>query len=121
MKLKKINSLQIYRGIAAILVVLFHATSYSQEKLSHPFLNNIFLFGYTGVDFFFVLSGFIIFYTHSQAISTHQPVTPYLANRLIRIYPIYWFVTLAKLITLLYDPTLAKGYEKQISVIVASF
>ncbi|CAN5586923.1 acyltransferase [soil metagenome] len=120
MKLKKINSLQIYRGIAAVLVVLFHATTYSQEKLSRPFLNNIFLFGYTGVDFFFVLSGFIIFYAHAKDISTHQPVMPYLTKRLIRIYPIYWFVTITKLIILLCVPTLAKSYEKQISVVVAS-
>ena len=120
MKLKKINSLQIYRGIAAVLVVLFHATTYSQEKLNRPFLNNIFLFGYTGVDFFFVLSGFIIFYAHAQDISTYQPVTPYLTKRLIRIYPIYWFVTLTKLVILLCVPTLAKSYEKQISVILAS-
>lgn len=117
----KFASLQIFRAIAAILVVLFHVTSYSQEKFGHAFLSNIFSFGYTGVDFFFVLSGFIIFYIHSRDVGERQRTRLYLVKRLVRVYPIYWIITLVKVVVIVAIPTLAKDYEREIGTIVASF
>lgn len=53
---KNFDTLQLLRGIAAMLVVFYHGT--------HTELLNIFKLGYMGVDLFFVLSGFIILYIH---------------------------------------------------------
>ncbi len=36
--MKKFDSLQVYRAIAAILVVLLHLTNFSQEKFDYAFL-----------------------------------------------------------------------------------
>jgi exopolysaccharide production protein ExoZ len=61
----KLLSLQYIRGIAALLVVLYHATNMLIESGSgYVYLHGIFQFGYMGVDIFFILSGFIIFYIH---------------------------------------------------------
>jgi peptidoglycan/LPS O-acetylase OafA/YrhL len=121
MKNEKIDSLQVFRAIAAILVVLFHITSYSQERYGYTFLDNRFAFGYTGVDFFFVLSGFIIFYIHVKDVGNRQQIQPYVAKRLLRIFPIYWIITFAKVSVIFLLPALAKSYERESGVIIASF
>jgi len=59
MELKKeetLYNLQIFRGIAAILVLLAHANLLIDRNI----FRGMFIPGWSGVDFFFVLSGFII-------------------------------------------------------------
>ncbi len=53
--------LDSWRGIAACLVALFHLDAYS-HLYAVPFLRNSWLF----VDFFFVLSGFVIAANYQQ-------------------------------------------------------
>lgn len=88
--------IEIGRGIACLMVVLFHTTIIisAQKYFMHIPLGGIFLSGYSGVDFFFVLSGFIIFYSTSKDHGNPARVLSYIKKRLIRIYPIYWFVCL---------------------------
>jgi len=57
-----------------------------------------------GVDFFFVLSGFIIYYIHSEDANTYANVKRYLLKRLIRIYPPFLFVSSILLIAYLFMP-----------------
>ncbi len=59
-----LNSLQSLRGTAALLVVMCHATYWSKKLFEYKFLSGAFKFGLAGVDIFFVLSGFIIYYVH---------------------------------------------------------
>lgn len=80
--------LQTGRGIAACLVVLHHISG----KLAHAqpeaplFLGGFFDFGWIGVDFFFVLSGFIIAHT----LNARPRASDFLLRRLIRVYPPFW-------------------------------
>lgn len=91
---KNLNTLQAFRGVAAILVLLFHATGILGEAFNTTYLWGIFeLVGSYGVDFFFVLSGFIIFYAHSGDIGSRR-IMPYLRKRFTRVYPVYWAVTI---------------------------
>ena len=53
---KQFNLLQVYRGLASLLVVLFHGQRIINRELHQDSLLNIFTFGWVGVDFFFVLS-----------------------------------------------------------------
>lgn len=97
---KKLNSLQVCRGIAASLVVLLHYGLLSNVYFGYKPLFNFFRFGWAGVDFFFVLSGFIISYINREKIGNFLNLKPYLLKRIIRIYPIYWPLLL--LTTVLY-------------------
>lgn len=88
--------LEIGRGVAALLVVCFHATAIIAlpKYYGHVPLGGLFTFGYAGVDFFFVLSGFIIYYSTAKNHGKPSAIWSYIKHRLIRIYPIYWLVAL---------------------------
>src|SRR5699024_1647411 len=82
-KIKRINSLQYLRGIAAFLVLITHVLQYLNIK---P-VGNYFLSGQYGVDVFFILSGFIIYYT-TQVNANWKS---FMIRRVFRIYPAYLF------------------------------
>ncbi len=92
----KMASIEAARALAAFAVVLLHAANLMRvEHFSgHIGLNRIFDFGYVGVDFFFVLSGFIITYVHYSDIGRVERLPRYLWRRFSRIYPIYWAILL---------------------------
>jgi exopolysaccharide production protein ExoZ len=85
-----ILSLQYARGVAALLVVYFHATR--QFKAFSPANDSFVQLGEFGVDIFFVLSGFVMWITTS---TSHDGTVDFLKRRLIRIVPLYWAVTIA--------------------------
>ncbi len=82
-------------------------------------LMRIFAFGSAGVQFFFVLSGFIIYYVHHGDVGTGK-VLPYLQKRVVRIYPVYILVTLALAPFWLFVPSWGEPYHKSISALVLS-
>ncbi len=91
---KTLLSVQIARGVAASVVVLAHA-----NLLIAPHLfDGWFITGWSGVDFFFVLSGFIIFYVNHRDIGRPEQLRLYLYKRFIRVYPVYWIYTTATLV-----------------------
>ena len=64
----RLVGIQAARGAAALLVVFYHAgrmLSLDQYVGNDP-LRGLFRFGHAGVDFFFVLSGFIIYFVHHK-------------------------------------------------------
>lgn len=93
----QIESLQIGRGIAALLVVLHHATALVAVNAGATFAGGAFQGGAAGVDFFFVLSGFIIFHRHAREFGQRDKVAEYTWRRLVRVFPVYWIVTVAVL------------------------
>lgn len=90
----KLHSLEAGRGVAALGVTIFHsAEAYPGDP--PELLQRFYLSGQTGIYFFFVLSGFVIFYAHQKDIGNPDRLKRYAVKRINRIYPIYWFVLLA--------------------------
>ncbi|HEY4074256.1 MAG TPA: acyltransferase [Herbaspirillum sp.] len=88
---QKLNYIQLLRAIGAIAVVLFHAAGATTKYSLSPARSIDFLrFGANGVDLFFVISGFVIYYTNID-----ESAGNFMRKRLERIVPIYWVFTLS--------------------------
>jgi len=83
--MKRFVVLDSWRGIAACLVALFHLDAYS-HLYDVPFLRNSWLF----VDFFFVLSGFVIAANYRQRLLDGFGMGRFLLLRLGRVYPLHF-------------------------------
>ena len=79
-KSSRIKELDALRGIAALMIVLFHFTMYRVEA------DLGFKLGTTGVDLFFMISGFVIF----MSLSNIKNSISFVINRVSRLYPTYW-------------------------------
>ena len=88
--MSKIISLQILRGLAATLVAGYHLQAASVVAGHNPGVFSVFAGGEIGVDIFFVLSGFIIFYVAQNRPGLTAP--SFLKARFWRIVPPYWAV-----------------------------
>lgn len=77
------------RGLAAMAVVCSH-----MPPLAHAAWSTTFGLGAMGVEFFFLLSGFIIFYIHRQEVGRPDVLPRYAWRRLGRIFSTYWLVFL---------------------------
>ncbi|MEP7101383.1 MAG: acyltransferase family protein, partial [Burkholderiales bacterium] len=74
------RSLQVCRAIAALLVVLFHlGGTFAQDKyFGFKAIDSVFAWGDAGVDFFFVLSGFLIATVHYKDFGRPEALPRYL-------------------------------------------
>jgi len=81
---------QVFRGAAALLVMLYHVGQVNHFYF--PFAGDVFKWGHSGIDFFFVLSGFIMLFVHYDRAGDAAYAGRFLTLRAIRIYPIYWCV-----------------------------
>jgi peptidoglycan/LPS O-acetylase OafA/YrhL len=81
------EALDGWRGLCACLVVLFHFHGYS-PIYSWGLIRNSYLF----VDFFFVLSGFVIAWNYGTRLGTWRDVRQFLVLRVGRLYPLHIFM-----------------------------
>lgn len=88
---KRLDNVQALRGVACLLVVLFHLQHWDVAYGANtPVVGWFGGFGFAGVDLFFVLSGFIITHTNRHHLGRPAAVPGYLFRRLWRIFPTYW-------------------------------
>ena len=88
----RINKLDGLRGIFSLLVVLYHFSPFllSQQVYDYFFIRQSRCF----VDFFFVLSGYVIAVNYDHAIDNVNLFFTYVKKRFIRLYPLLLYSTL---------------------------
>jgi peptidoglycan/LPS O-acetylase OafA/YrhL len=110
MEKRRINLLDSFRFLAIISVMLFHYTwrwtTPNPEGNLYPFgdfFKGTFQYGGKGVQFFFIISGFVISYT----LENTSQLSAFFKNRLIRLLPpmILWSVVTYLTFTALDHPT----------------
>ena len=88
----RLSGVEAARGVAALLVVFYHTALHVEGNVGGSILWGIPHFGHAGVDFFFVLSGFIITFVHYKDIGSPGRLGHYVQRRFTRVFPFYWIV-----------------------------
>ena len=114
----EIMPLQYGRGIAALLVVLFHADGMTLDYLGEYGFAGAFRAGHSGVEFFFLLSGFIIYNVHRTDIGAPK-VGNYLMKRAIRVLPMFWMTIIPLGLVMLLIPSLGADRELTVPLFLA--
>jgi exopolysaccharide production protein ExoZ len=89
------KSIQACRGLAALQVMLYHlgAGIAGPQYLQVDEFWQAFRFGNSGVEFFFVLSGFIISFVHRRDVGAGPAAClAFIQKRALRVYPVYWII-----------------------------
>ncbi|KKO64765.1 Acyltransferase family protein [Janthinobacterium sp. KBS0711] len=88
----RIVSLDGLRGLAAMLVAVHHLPGIFGFTITHAYL---------AVDFFFILSGWVMAHSYEERIHLGMPFRDFLRNRFARLYPLYAVALLAALAVIL--------------------
>lgn len=89
--MNRINKLDGLRGLFALFVVLFHFNKHNAPQF---IVDNFFVReSYIFVDFFFILSGFVITLSYDQRLSNLDQFLTFIKRRFIRLYPLLFFST----------------------------
>ena len=89
---RQIYSHTALRGIAALFVVMYHLQFGSHYWFPLERSTDIFLKSYVWVDFFFLLSGFIlchVYYRERRIPFSKEEATSFLIARIARVYPLH--------------------------------
>ncbi len=105
-EIREIVGVQYLRGLAAMLVVMHHL--YFSDTQLGPF----------GVQIFFVISGFVMWYTTAKA---NVSMATFWRRRLVRIVPLYWIFLSTLLAIALSMPQFLKTTVIQLGAVVQSF
>jgi exopolysaccharide production protein ExoZ len=100
---RRIVSIQVCRGLAALLVVLAHLHGIETKFCATDHLR-LFEHGALGVDLFFVISGVVIASVTAGKFGAPINAGVFLHHRLARIFPIFWIYTTIALIASYFNP-----------------
>lgn len=107
----RLESLQALRGLAACAVLGYHALvavrDFSHGPLPVNIVTEVLRLGHFGVDFFFLLSGFIILHSHLGDTPGARSAGRYALKRALRVYPPYLPVSVAMLSVYAFWPGLS--------------
>lgn len=101
----KWTSIQLLRGIAVLGVVVFHFLTIDQHYFGGDLrLPDFFSLGRSGVDLFFVISGFVMVTVTKDRFALGGEMVRFIWGRLTRIYPTYWVYFLLTVAIFLVKP-----------------
>ena len=112
-------TIQALRAIAASAVVAFHTLAMMVHNAGYSF--SIPGFGASGVDLFFVISGFVMVYTMRGAFRQPNSTMSFVRRRVIRVVPIYWFYTTLLVLLLVLLPGLFSNLKFEWQHVISSY
>ncbi|WP_343748943.1 acyltransferase [Fluviicola sp.] len=92
-----LGHIESLRAIAALMVLIFHFISFEDPKgplVSNESVRKYSEFGAQGVELFYLISGFVIYYSLSKGVYGFKHYPKYLLKRITRIFPPFWGIIL---------------------------
>ena len=87
----QLRTVQALRAIAALLVMMSHLRVIEAHQSNENFLlSEVWINGASGVDLFFVISGFIMVWVSGEKPPGKRAVQQFALARVVRIYPLWW-------------------------------
>lgn len=108
---KQLSLIQVARALGILLVVIGHVNLIFYDKFRYDWFNMGQWERSGGVDFFFVVTGFLIYYIYHSKIGIPGRTKDFLLKRFIRIFPLYWLFTFILIATSLFYPSLHESYS----------
>ena len=86
--MKRIISLDQFRGLMALLIMFYHFSSWTFFNFDS---NNLMeRFGRYGVSIFYILSGMTLYFVYNNKISEKKEIIVFYIKRIFRILPLLW-------------------------------
>lgn len=104
-----LNGIQALRAVAVVFVLFSHLFRVEGKYAAETILPNATLIGVSGVDIFFVISGFIMVYVTDGKRDGLLRAIEFLYRRAVRIYPIYWVYTSLVLVLYMVAPSMVNS------------
>jgi|GEM_PF-6632092 len=117
----RFDSLQVFRGLAALAVAYNHLYVVAPRFLNFDYNGPWAVSGDLGVYFFFALSGFIITWMHLRDLGKPDRLIPFALKRVVRIYPMVWVIVTVKLASAFLIPALNVSNKTSPATITASY
>ncbi|MCS7464167.1 acyltransferase [Paenibacillus doosanensis] len=103
--------IQAARGVAVMLVMLFHTAQMGEKYFQINFLGISDMGRSGGYAYFFVLTGFLMYTLYHNHFGNAKMWLPFMTKRLMRIYPLYWLVNAAVIPVYFLMPSFGLGFE----------
>ena len=114
-----LHGIQTMRGIFAVLVVSHHVGVHASRYWSQEWLESMFNQSTFRVDFFFVLSGFVLWAAHRKDVGGPDATRGLLLRRFWRLYPLLITLSLFKIILICFIPGRASNAYQVIPSLLA--
>jgi peptidoglycan/LPS O-acetylase OafA/YrhL len=108
---RRYETLDALRGVAAIAVVVFHLSSFRMAILPSTH-------AYLAVDFFFVLSGFVVAHAYGAALLTRMSWLDFVRRRMVRLMPLSVLGAVVGLAVLVVKWRFLPGHNDPLGVIL---
>ncbi|MFN3557910.1 MAG: acyltransferase family protein [Brevundimonas sp.] len=112
------EGVQCLRFLAAFVVVIIHSTFYAGRL--DPSID-VWHRGATGVDIFFVISGFVMYVSSKSLTDRTDGWRTFAMRRIVRIVPLYWLLTTVSVGVALAVPALVQNGDLSLAYIIKSY
>ncbi len=117
---RRLSLVHSFRAFAVLFILLGHANKVFHLSFDYQWFNVGEWLRTGGIDFFFIVTGFMMFYLYHKNFGIRGKAKDFLIKRISKIYPVYWLFTLATLAAVIIFPAISDGHEKNPEVIIKS-
>ncbi|MDG5787883.1 acyltransferase [Evansella sp. AB-P1] len=110
----RLSYVHLSRGVAIILIVIGHLNLLFFNQFSYNWFGMGRWERTGGVDYFFLITGFMIYYVYHKDLGVKGKAKEFFIKRMIKIYPLYWIFTIITLLLMVTIPMWYNNYSFEV-------